>query len=254
MLSTGRAGSGTFAHLFQNSNMCNAYHCPKPEFIKEAFKVQQDLNKPEEFINDKIKSINELNKGKENKIYVETNNKLYPFALELDKVFDSKFFWVIRDPIKYVNSGISRKWYSGSGGIWDQYRERPKEGWCSGFNQVEKITWQWCEINSIIENSFIKLKNARVYYFEDLINNFDEVLDLVNWIGAHDIKKDTIKRVFELNINVGKYSAPRDPKTGDHIFGQKNLNKTFTNEFNISSIKRIIKENWVSPFSKKYLS
>ena len=120
--------------------MCNAYHVPKPELIKEAFKVQQDLNKPEEFINDKIQSINELIKGKENKIYVETNNKLYPFALELDKVFDSKFFWVIRDPIKYVNSGISRKWYSGSGGIWDQYRERPKEGWFSGVNQVEKIT------------------------------------------------------------------------------------------------------------------
>lgn len=36
MLSTGRCGTGTFAHLLQQSEKFTAYHAPSPEMIEET--------------------------------------------------------------------------------------------------------------------------------------------------------------------------------------------------------------------------
>ena len=253
MLSTGRAGTGTFAHLMQQSLKFRAFHVPMPELIKEAFEVQQNLVEPKVHAEHKITSIKELMRDQSQKIYIETNNKLYPFALELNAAFDAKFFWVIRDPFEYVNSGISRKWYTGAGGVWDTYRERPQEGWWAGATQVQKIAWQWCAINSNIEKSFSRLKCARVYHFSDLLGDQKEVLDLAHWLGGTDLTHEIAARIFGLKINVGRYSAPRDPATGDHIFGEINTNETESHVFARDEVKKVIQMNWMSPNSERYL-
>jgi hypothetical protein len=254
MLSSGRTGTGTFAHMLQQSRWMNAFHVPKPELIEEAFEVQQARGPAKAYIGPKIEAIQSLMRGHEDKIYVETNNKLYPFASELDQAFDARFFWVIRDPFEYVNSGLSRKWYTGAGGVWDTYREQPKKGWHEGTTQVQKIAWQWCEINSIIEAGFSKLKSARVYHFSDLRDDRDAVQDLVKWLGATDVSTEEIERVFGLRINVGRYSAPRDPETGDHVFGKMNHLDTEIHAFDHNEVRQVIAQFWRSPHSERYLS
>jgi hypothetical protein len=253
MLSTGRAGTGTFAYLLQQSRRMNAFHVPKPELIKEAFDVQQENGLSKTYIGPKIESIQSLMRGSESKIYAETNNKLYPFSRELDQAFNARFFWVIRDPFEYVNSGLSRKWYSGAGGVWDKYREQPRMGWPEGTTQSQKIAWQWCEINSIIEIGFSKLKSARVYHFSDLRYDRVAVLDLVKWLGATDVSLKEVEQVFGLRINVGRYSAPRDPETGDHVFGKMNHMETEAHAFDHNEVCRVIAQFWRSPHSERYL-
>ena len=253
MLSTGRTGTGTFAHLLQQSRYYRAFHVPKPELLQEAFNAQQALDLPHKIIESKISAINDLMNGYQGKIYAETNNKIYPFARELGKRFDARFFWVIRDPFEYVNSGLSRKWYTGAGGIWDEYRERPRTGWMQGMSQEQMIAWQWCEINTIIETAFGDLKDARVYHFSDLRADVNLTLNLLEWLGATDLTRNDVTRVFRLRINVGRYSAPRDPETGDHIFGEKNDHETEKNSLDCVRIRKIIEKYWLSPHSMRYL-
>jgi hypothetical protein len=253
MLSTGRAGTGTFAHLLQQSVRFHAFHVPKPELIEEAFEVQQACVSAKTHISPKIEAIHALMEGNEGKTYAETNNKLYPFARELDQAFVARFFWVIRDPFEYVNSGLSRKWYTGSGGVWDQNRERPKMGWPPGTSQVQKIAWQWCEINRIIEMALPDLREARVYHFVDLRNDRDAILDIAKWLGADDLTSKSVGEVLGLRINVGRFSAPRDPQTGDHIFGEPNKKETEQQQFDRDEVKRVIELNWNSVHSGRYL-
>jgi hypothetical protein len=254
MLSTGRTGTGTFAHLLQQSNNVRAFHTPNPEMIKEALEVQQAWTPPSAHIGFKTKAIKDIMRGHREKIYAETNPKLYPFARELDAAFDARFFWVIRDPFEYVNSGLSRNWYTGTGGVWDQYRERPRDGWDADMTQVHKIAWHWCEINSTIEKSLSELESVRVYHFTDIRYDRSAVLDLAKWLGATDITGEVVDRIFGLRINSGRSSAPRDPKTGDHIFGKPNTMQTESHPFSREDITRVIKLHWNSRFSGRYLT
>ena len=254
MLSTGRAGTGTFAHVLQQSRHFNAFHQPNPEMIKEAFEVQQGLASPAELIKPKIAAIRDLMIGHEAKTYAETNNKLYPFARELDKYFTSRFIWIIRDPFEFVNSGLSRKWYTGAGGVWDENRERPRIGWRPGLSLVQKIAWQWCEINRTIEREAEQLAHVRVLHFSDLRESSDAILRVLQWLGASDLTGDDVERIVNLRINVGRYSAPRDPRTGDHIFGPRNSRTTEYFEFDRNEVQQAIQRNWRSAHSERYLS
>jgi hypothetical protein len=253
MLSTGRAGTGTFAHLMQQSSFFRAFHTPKPEMIEEAFAVQQGQALPSAFVQEKLAGITQLMTGHDDKTYCETNGKLYPFAAELDRHLSARFFWVIRDPFEFVNSGLSRKWYTGAGGIWDENRERPRGGWAPGITQAQKIAWQWCEVNSMIDVQVEHLKNARILHFSDLRSDPDAILELLDWAGATDVTREAIERIFGLRINVGRYSAPRDPQTGDHIFGARNERETEIHDFDHEEVREVIKQHWPSVQAERYL-
>jgi hypothetical protein len=252
MLSTGRAGSGTLAHLLQQSEMTKAFHVPAPELIEESFKVQQKSTYDRTVFIEKVQTIVK-SVGESGLIYAETNPRLSFFVKELDQVFNAKFLWVIRDPYEYVNSGINRGWYTGKGGIWDENRERPVDGWPAGWGQVEKIAWQWACINSHIEQQLAGMTNVKVVHFSDIKTNPTVLLDVLRWAGISDISLSDINEVFGLKINVGKYSAPRDAVTGDHIFGEKNRSKTRQNSFNKYLVSKIFSAFWDSLHSRRYI-
>lgn len=251
-LSTGRAGSGTFAHLFQQSDLVRAFHVPSPELIEESFLVQQQREDPTNLLAEKLATIEKLIGGT-GKIYVETNPRLAFFIRQLNEHFDAKFIWVIRDPLEYVNSGLSRRWYSGQGGVWDEFRERPIDGWPSTWDATRKIAWQWCCINSFIETQTASLSNVRVAHFSELRSNPEQILDILHWAGARDITLRQVKSVLNLNINVGKYSAPRDPETGDHVFGKRNSRQTEKQTFDKNAVIHTIANYWDSPEAKRYM-
>lgn len=252
-LSTGRAGSGTFAHLFQQSKLLQAFHVPSPEMVEESFIVQQGLGDPDELFKPKLEAIRSL-VGDNGLIYVETNPRIAFFIDQLNEHFDAKFIWIIRDPVDYVNSGLNRKWFTGAGGIWDKYRESPLDSWPEFWGGVEKITWQWCCINSLIENKVSNFDNVRVAHFSDIIGNPEHILDILHWAGGIDISISDVKSVMGLNINVGRYSAPRDARTGDHIFGQKNQNRTVKQDFDQNRVVDVILNHWNSIQSSRYLT
>jgi len=251
-LSTGRAGSGTFAHLFQQSELACAFHVPSPELIEESFLVQQQRGYPASLLSEKLDTIENLLNGT-GKIYVETNPRLAFFIKQLNDHFDAKFIWVIRDPFEYVNSGLSRKWYSGQGGVWDEFRERPIDGWPLTWDVTRKIAWQWCCVNSFIEIQTASLSNVRVAHFSDLREDPEQILDVLHWAGARDITLRQVKSVLNMNINVGKYSAPRDPQTGDHVFGKRNTLQTVRQPFDKRAVIDTIANYWDSPQVKRYM-
>lgn len=253
MLSTGRSGSGTFAHLFQQSSLFKAFHVPHPEMVEEAYQVQQGDVMPDDVIIEKQNKILEVI-GSDERIYFESNPKLVFFAKSLNKFLNTRFIWIIRDPYEYVNSGLSRKWYSGECGIWDDFRECPKDGWPEKWGEIEKIAWKWCCVNSSIETQLAGMKNVKIAHFTDLRKDPKLVLDLLQWAGASDLKITDVTGVFGLQINVGKYSAPRDKITGDHIFGEKNTMETKKQRFDHSRVGNIIKSYWNSLQVQRYLS
>lgn len=257
MLSTGRCGTGTIAHLCQQSHKALAYHVPAPEMLIESFQLHQGLEKMPDLLDRKLEGIHKLireNDGFGEKMYIETNDKLSFFASELDRHFDAKFFWVIRNPVDFVNSGVYRLWYSGKGGEWDKYRLTPAEGWPANWGVVEKISWLWCEVNSRIEEQMDRIgPRTRTYYFEDLLGNEQILGELMEWLELTDISSKQVHDVVALHINSGKYSAPRDPKTGDHIFGESNFKRTPSAQIDRELVSAIVREYWVSPLTKRHL-
>ncbi|UCD74891.1 MAG: hypothetical protein JSV91_14025 [Phycisphaerales bacterium] len=257
MLSTGRSGTGTLAHLCQQSSLAMAYHVPAPEMIEENFLVQQGIRTPEEVVGMKVAGIRELvaeHERAEDKVYVETNSKLSLLAAALDRHFDCRFMWVIRDPFQFVNSGLNRKWYSGKGGIWDQTRERPVQGWPRDWGPTEKIAWLWCEINSGIERQIDRLAHPpRVCFLEELLSDAAATVDLMHWLGLPDLDEADVRRIYDLHINSGMYSAPRDDRTGDHIFGQRNEQRMPELDFDQRVVRDIIHQHWPSARADHYL-
>lgn len=257
MLSTGRTGTGTMAHLCQQSSLAMAYHVPAPEMIEENFLVQQGIKTPEQVVGMKVAGIRKLvaeHDHAEDKVYVETNSKLSLLAAALDCHFDCRFMWVIRDPIQFVNSGLNRKWYSGKGGIWDQTRERPVEGWPDGWGPTEKIAWLWCEINSGIERQVNHLAHPpSVCFLEELLSDAAIGVGLVHRLGLNDIDEADVQRIYDQRINSGMYSAPRDERTGDHIFGEPNEQRMPEFDFDQRIVRDIVRQYWPSVHAARYL-
>jgi hypothetical protein len=250
IFNTGRCCSGAIAHLLNQSKKISSYHCPDPELIKEKFFIQQNKLSAKKVAKRKIRHIHKILKY--TNIYSEANPNLYCIADDLIKNLNPEIIWSIRHPYEYVNSGINRKWYNLSDNIWDQYRERPINGWDKNWSQQMKIAWLWCYINSKIEKSTYKKKNFKITVSKDKSLE-NELIEAIKYLNINDIDMHKIKKILNLNINVGKYSAKRNKKNNDHIFGEQNNMKTNINIINKLEVNKIIENYWLSENSKNFI-
>jgi hypothetical protein len=87
----------------------------------------------------------------ENRIYVETNNRLTFIAQALADVYPaSRFIHLHRHPYEVVRSGLSRRWYEGSAVDFSLIRPRPGDPYAGRWGTMtaaEKIAWFWLRIN-----------------------------------------------------------------------------------------------------------
>lgn len=165
VLSTGRCGTLLISKILAKSSCLRVEHNPKPE-LEYASKVvhRDDLNLHAQEIavlasRFDLFFLDTLLRGK---IYVETNNRISLFAPALAKLLpNAKFIHLVRDPADFVRSGMRRGYYQ-EGVTQHQRLDGSNYSVWNNFSRIEKIAWEWNEINSKIEEFKSNVDSNRV--------------------------------------------------------------------------------------------
>ena len=173
VLSTGRTGTQTLAHLLALSPAIDAYHEPSPVLVAEAtdarHEIYSNIRKYERiFIS--AKGLALFRSKRRGKIYAETSARLTFFAPVIATVLPkAKFIHIHRDPAAIVRSGMRRGWYQNHKG--DHLRPEPVAGeslnekW-ETLDQFSKICWYWEAYNSFAIRFFDSIASARCLAIE----------------------------------------------------------------------------------------
>ena len=170
VLSTGRAGTMLMTEMLKDHPEIKVFHEPFPEITYYSeyayhFRDRQEITKA---VIDALRYEHIRNTALLGKKYLETNNRITFFAKELSELYPhSKFIHLHRDPVKFVESGLGRNWYSGMK-LYDEGRIRPRPGsdipW-EKYSQVQKIAWLWKETNQFIEEFKATIPPERIMTF-----------------------------------------------------------------------------------------
>jgi hypothetical protein len=190
VLSTGRCGTGLITTILEKSSLLNVFHNPKPELEHVSSLIHKFKPSIESLKLAIIAArfdffVCALLRGK---IFVETNNRITFFAPALADLFpNAKFIHLVRNPADFVRSGMRRNYYK-EGNIQHQ-RLNPSnnESWAQ-MTQLEKIAWEWNEINLFIEqfkeichpSRILTLKSEELFTQHDIIPLLFDFLDVTN--------------------------------------------------------------------------
>lgn len=145
MLSTGRTGTTTLAHLLAMSPGIDAHHEPEPQCIGLSYLAWAGAEDTA-FFADAMRVERQhlvVAASKRGRLYFEGNNRMTFLAPALLEAYPrAKFLLVSRRAKKFVASGMKRGYFQGH--PWDYARPRPKEGW-GDRSAEEKIAWLWRE-------------------------------------------------------------------------------------------------------------
>jgi len=219
VVTTGRSGSQTIAHVLSQSPDCVCLHEPAPTLVKEATLYQYGLLSDEW-----LKAILLSTRGPTlgGKVYGESNQKLANLIPVLAQAFpDSRFIWLVRDGRDVVASThFARQWYKPIGELghrkhlahslklkeWIWYRLR---GDLTGdmatrewelLSRFEKNCWYWARTNEIIQGHLARLPQERWMPLK-LVELFDRLPQVCHFVGIQvpvDIEQ------VRYNASVGK--------------------------------------------------
>ena len=154
VLSSGRVGTDTLAHVLDLSPEIRAYHEPRPNFLVEQLEVYQYGRRDPErfrriFVEGRARRLASARMA--GKIYAETSMRLTFFApLIADLLPGAQFLHLHRHPGDVVRSGMRRGWYDQHEA--DAWRLRPTEDdplwdeWQT-WDAFTKTCWYWNEYN-----------------------------------------------------------------------------------------------------------
>ncbi len=238
ILSTGRCGTKLINNYLNKSEEISSYHSPVPEFIyysKVAYEnnILNRENKLLEMVFDSGRFELIFQSYKNNKIYVETNNRITFFSPQIAKLYPkAKFVHLIRNPADFIRSGIRRKWYTYTN-LHDIGRIKPvknKNEFDSQWSDIEKIGWLWNETNLFIEKFKKNTSNNRIITikFEELIENPEVFKKLQRFIGIKPWSQKKILNAIETKVN--KQKTGKFPEYKDWTEKQKKLLKQLLND------------------------
>lgn len=165
VLSTGRCGTLLITKILSNSSRLRVEHNPKPELEYASKIVHRDnlsVQAQEIAILASRFDLFFLDTLLRGKIYIETNNRISLFAHGLANLLpNSKFIHIVRDPADFVRSGMRRGYYQ-EGVTQHQRLDGTSYSPWSSFSRLEKIAWEWNEINGRIEDFKGKVDSTRV--------------------------------------------------------------------------------------------
>lgn len=218
IVSTGRAGSKMIARTLAVLPKVFAVHEPKPHLNTEAFgywKKSHSNDKIRDKIIDKRSDLIDQVQGNQ-LFYIESSHYCSHLVQILDELYDAKFIHLYRDGRNFVRSGLQRRtWYPNHsnkapveervkeylrrilrrnllldvGNSWDDHKLIPPNKYAT---RVEKISWLWVEINSIIINSLSELpKNKYTSIKLETFNKsgVEKVLEFLQLNPASDSKQ-----------------------------------------------------------------
>lgn len=184
VLSTGRVGSETLAHLAGLAKNIISYHEPLPKLfalsklayeLSKKFNTDIDLEKifTEAFVTSRSHLIqNSLFCGQG---YIETGpDPTFLAPIILEAIPEARFIHLVRNPEKVVQSGALRHWYDGHGMDYSRIIPDPSsrfgKTWVE-FSPYEKNLWLWAETNrwildfsqSISPDKYLLLQSEDVF-------------------------------------------------------------------------------------------
>ena len=218
ILSTGRCGTMTLSHLLNTATNAHVFHHAQPDPIRESLQAyHREIDTIKTFWKFRYGILQQVwSKGM---IYGETNHLWTQFSEKIAEEFpDAKFIALVRDPRKYVYSGMRRKYYRGH--PWDVGRLRPKEGtpeyeqW-DQLDAFEKVCWLWNDTYSRIRGIAKRLGSKRIQFLrlEDLIVNPSVMSVVFKFLGLKGYDLNAIKSVMGKRLNEqthGDFPPPED--------------------------------------------
>jgi acetyltransferase-like isoleucine patch superfamily enzyme len=242
VLSTGRAGSTTIAKVLSRHRDVTCLHEPKMALVKLSSDLFHGIITEQE-AEQELKKLYIDSASMPIGIYGESDQKLSNLVSILHRLLpEAKFLWLIRDPIKTINSTYSRGWFSDCElgfseeeklnnalyrGIYSDYR--PQADLAGSIDKVvwremsifERNCWYWSYWNGLISTELDKLPSNlwMKVKLEELNYHID---DVTNFIGAYDQKL----KVFSTNKAESRYKLQdQDSWTGE-------MNDVFKKRFN----------------------
>ena len=209
VLSTGRCGTMTLAHLLDIAENARVWHHIQPDFIDEALQAYWgNIDQEGTFWKARYTVIHKA--WSEGLIHGETDHLMTQFADVLAEIIpDSKFLVLTREPGGFVRSGMRRNYYVGH--PWDRGRLRPREGlrefesWRE-LSQFEKTCWLWDKTNQSILEFKDKISPDRLLAvrFEDLTSDISKSEEIFNFLELKGFDQAKAEAVFKQKLNTQK--------------------------------------------------
>ncbi len=142
------------------------------------------------------------------RVFVETNNRITFLAPYLQKVFkNARFLHLVRNPSGFVRSGVNASFYAG--GYYDTGRITPANGpikaeW-NEITQVKKVAWLWNETNQFIEDfrTTVAPERFMTVRSEDMFKQPKVVEQVVDFLGGRALTLKAIQRLTARKVNAG---------------------------------------------------
>lgn len=188
VLSTGRCGTAYLTEVLSRSPGLSVRHTPKPELEYVSSLVHRTRPTPEALDLATLAARFELfvEAYRAGRTYVETNNRITFFAPALAHLLpNARFIHVVRHPGDFVRSGMRRGYYA-PGVVQHQRLTPPDFPEWSSYSEVEKICWEWNEINSFIEHFKESVAADRVLTIrsEAMFREPDAMLAVLDFLGT----------------------------------------------------------------------
>ena len=224
-LSAGRVGTKTIAALASLAENIIAFHEPNPKLygLSNICYNTFDGNKNFELFNeafltarrDLFDYTHSFGKG-----YVETSPQVTFLAPIIHRAIpEAKFVHIIRDPKRFIRSGMRRRWYLDH--PMDETRIKPssnsklKDEWQS-WSSYRKIIWLWQETNLWIDrfmNTLGPEKRLFLHAEEIFEPQFNSIEKLYHFLNSSVPSKKKIKSILSKKINA--QTSGDFPKFGD---------------------------------------
>ena len=219
VLSTGRSGTQTLAHLLDVAKNAKVLHHPEPNMILETLHAYQNrINVRDVFWRGRSHIISHA--WESGLIHGETDHNMTPFSHKIaHDIPNSRFLVLVRDPREFIRSGMRRGYYM-AGGPWDQGRLKPtpKQStslrWDS-MSAFEKVCWLWAEtyrhINKRIDT--IGVHRVKIVRFEDLISGPQLAEEIFEFLELEGYTTQHAENVLSQKLNAqrgGQFPHPRD--------------------------------------------
>lgn len=222
VLSSGRCGTMTLAHLLDIATNARIWHHPEPFLVTETLDAYLGRSdKGDIFWRGRGPFIHKS--WAHGLIHGETDHNMTPFTEKIaEEIPDSKFVVLVRNPRDFVRSGMRRNYYQGH--PWDVGRLRPEsdnsehENWAT-MDQFEKVCWLWNETYSRILEMTRSLPEHRVHLvkFEDLVSDPSVTEALFKFLELDGYDEAKVNQILGKKLNAqrsGKFPKLQDWDAG----------------------------------------
>lgn len=219
VMSTGRSGTKTLAHLLKSATNARVWHHPQPDLVAEAQSAYwQTCDHQSVFLENRAELIEKT--WQESLIHGETDHYMTPFATTIAELIpESKFIVLVRDPREFVRSGMRRNYYE-TDNKWDRARLTPKPGSgdfdsFSALSSFEKVCWLWAETYKFIIEARQTIGEERVLVvkFEELVGDVNTARNIFDYLGLDGFNSIKANQLLSQELNSqknGSFLHPSD--------------------------------------------